>query len=261
MSLLEDRIQEAIEKDLIRIRVTGEEVGSVNGLSVYDLGDYRFGRPTRITANVSLGKEGVINIEREAELSGKIHTKGVMILSGFLRERFVQDKPLTLSATLCFEQSYGLVEGDSASSAELFALLSALSGVPIKQGIAVTGSVSQKGEIQPVGGVNEKIEGFFRVCQARGLTGEQGVIIPAANVDDLVLKKEVVKAVAEGKFHIWPISRVEEGIEILTGVPVGEPGPDGRYPEGTVFYLVDKRLRELAERAREFAREEKEKEA
>ncbi|QJA05362.1 AAA family ATPase [Thermosulfurimonas marina] len=255
LSLLEDRIQEFILKDLIRIRTTGEEVGSINGLSVYDLGDYRFGRPTRITVNVSLGKEGVINIEREAELSGKIHTKGVMILSGFLRERFVQDKPLTLSATLCFEQSYGMVEGDSASSAELFALLSALSGVPIKQGIAVTGSVSQKGEIQPVGGVNEKIEGFFRVCAERGLTGQQGVIIPEANVDDLMLPKEVVEAVEKDLFHIWPIRRVEEGIEILTGRPAGEPGPDGRYPEGTVFYLVDQRLRELAERAREFAKE------
>ncbi|MBX6422861.1 Lon protease family protein [Thermosulfurimonas sp. F29] len=261
LSLIEDRLHEAIMKDLIRIRTEGEEVGSINGLSVYELGDYRFGRPTRITANVSLGREGVINIEREAELSGKIHTKGVMILSGFLRERFVQDKPLTLSATLCFEQSYGLVEGDSASSAELFALLSALAGVPIKQGIAVTGSVSQKGEIQPVGGVNEKIEGFFRVCAERGLTGEQGVIIPAANVNDLVLKKEVVEAVAEGKFHIWPISRVEEGIEILTGLPAGEPGPDGRYPEGTVFYLVDKRLRELAERARLFGKDAKKENA
>lgn len=253
LSLIEDRIHEAIQKHLIKIKTTGEEVGSINGLSVYDLGDYRFGRPTRITVNISLGKEGVVNIEREAELSGKIHTKGVMILSGFLRERFIQDKPLTLSATLCFEQSYGLVEGDSASSAELFALLSALAGVPIKQGIAVTGSVSQKGEIQPVGGVNEKIEGFFKVCAERGLTGEQGVIIPQANVNDLMLKKEIVAAVAEGKFHIWPISRVEEGIAILTGMPAGEPGPDGRYPEGTVFYLVDKRLRELAERAREFA--------
>ncbi|RUM87288.1 MAG: ATP-dependent protease [Thermodesulfatator sp.] len=255
LSLLEDRIQELIQKDLLRIRTTGEEVGSINGLSVYDLGDYRFGRPTRITVNISLGKEGVINIEREAELSGKIHTKGVMILSGFLRERFVQDKPLTLSATLCFEQSYGMVEGDSASSAELFALLSALSGVPLKQGIAVTGSISQKGEIQPVGGVNEKIEGFFRVCAARGLTGEQGVIIPQANVGDLMLRREVVEAVEKGLFHIWPIRRVEEGIEILTGRPAGEPGPDGRYPEGTVFYLVDQRLRELAERARRFAKE------
>ncbi len=259
LSLVEDRIQEFIRKDILRIRTTGEEVGSINGLSVYDLGDYRFGRPTRITVNISLGKEGVVNIEREAELSGKIHTKGVLILSGFLRERFVQDKPLTLSATLCFEQSYGMVEGDSASSAELFALLSALSGVPLKQGVAVTGSISQKGEIQPVGGVKEKIEGFFKVCVEKGLTGDQGVIIPAANVDDLVLDRQVVEAVEKGLFHIWPISRVEEGIEILTGMPAGERGPDGRYPEGTVFYLVDKRLRELAERAREFAREEKEK--
>ncbi len=259
LSLLEDRIQESIRKGLLKIKTEGEEVGSINALSVYDLGDYRFGRPTRITVNISLGKEGVVNIEREAELSGKIHTKGVMILTGFLRERFVQDKPLTLSATLCFEQSYGLVEGDSASSAELFALLSALSGVPIKQSVAVTGSVSQKGEIQPVGGVNEKIEGFFKVCKERGLTGEQGVIIPEANVKDLVLKREIVEAVAEGKFHIWAISRVEEGIELLTGMPAGERGPDGRYPENTLFYLVDKRLRELAEKAKEFAAEKPQK--
>ena len=258
-SLPEEHIQEMIEKDLLKIRVDGEQVGSINGLSVYDLGDYSFGRPTRITANISLGKEGVINIEREADLSGKIHTKGVLILAGFLRERFVHDKPLTLTATLCFEQSYGMVDGDSASSAELYALLSALSGVPIKQGIAVTGSISQKGDIQPVGGINKKIEGFYKVCKAKGLTGEQGVIIPAANVKELMLKEEVVEAISEGKFHLWAVSKVEEGIEILTGKPAGERLPDGTYPENTVFYLVDQKLRELAERARDFTRTEKEK--
>ena len=257
-NLPEEHIQEMIEKDLLKIQVDGYQVGSINGLSVYDLGDYSFGRPTRITVNISLGKEGVVNIEREAELSGKIHTKGVLILAGFLRERFVYDKPLTLTATLCFEQSYGLIDGDSASGAELFALLSALSGVPIYQGIAVTGSISQKGDIQPVGGINKKIEGFFKVCEKKGLTGKQGVIIPQANVKELMLKEEIVKAVAEGKFHIWAISRVEEGIEILTGKPAGERRPDGTYPEGTIFYLVDQKLRELAELARSFAREEKE---
>ncbi len=258
-SLPEERLQEMIEKDILRINVDGEAVGSINGLSVFDLGDYTFGRPTRITANISLGREGVINIEREAELSGKIHTKGVMILSGFLRERFVQDKPLTLTATLCFEQSYGLVEGDSASTAELYALLSALSGIPLYQGIAVTGAISQKGEVQAVGGVKEKIEGFFKVCKAKGLTGKQGVIIPQANVQDLMLEDEVVQAIAQGKFHLWAISRVEEGLEILTGRPAGERQKDGTYPEGSVFYLVDQRLREMAEQVKKFAKEDQPK--
>ena len=254
-NLPEEHIQELIEKDILKIQVEGAQVGSINGLSVYDLGDYSFGRPTRITANISLGKEGVVNIEREADLSGKIHTKGVLILAGFLRERFVYDKPLTLTATLCFEQSYGLVDGDSASGAELFALLSALSGVPINQGIAVTGAVSQKGDILPVGGINKKIEGFFKVCQAKGLTGSQGVIIPEANVKELMLKEEVVEAIRAGKFHLWAISRVEEGIELLTGKPAGERRPDGTYPEGTIFYLVDRKLRELAELAKNFAKD------
>ncbi|NPB09794.1 MAG: ATP-dependent protease, partial [Thermodesulfobacteria bacterium] len=232
---------------------------SINGLSIYDLGDYTFGRPTRITANISMGKEGVVNIEREADLSGKIHTKGVMILSGFLRERFAQDKPLTLTATLCFEQSYSLIDGDSASSAELYVILSAISGVPLKQGIAVTGSISQKGDIQPVGGVTKKIEGFYKVCKAKGFTGEQGVIIPKANVKELMLKDEIVQAVKEGKFHIWAIERVEEGIEILTGKPAGERQPDGTYPEDSVFYLVNKKLEEMAKKARELAKESEKK--
>ncbi len=256
-SLPEEHLQEMIEKDLIKINTDGELIGSINGLSIYDLGDYTFGRPTRITANISIGREGVINIEREAELSGKIHTKGVMILSGFLKERFAHDKPLTLSATLCFEQSYGLVEGDSASSAELFALLSAISGVPIYQGIAVTGSISQKGDIQPVGGVTKKVEGFFKVCKAKGLNGRQGVIIPKDNVKDLMLEEEVVQAIQEGKFHVWAISRVEEGIEILTGIPAGERQPDGTYPEGTLFYLADQKLRQMAEQVKKFMKEEK----
>jgi len=256
-SLPEDHLQEMIQKDIIRIHTEGEQVG--NGLSIYDLGDYTFGRPTRITANISMGKEGVVNIEREADLSGKIHTKGVMILSGFLRERFAQDKPLTLTATLCFEQSYSLIDGDSASSAELYVILSAISGVPLKQGIAVTGSISQKGDIQPVGGVTKKIEGFYKVCKAKGFTGEQGVIIPKANVKELMLKDEIVQAVKEGKFHIWAIERVEEGIEILTGKPAGERQPDGTYPEDSVFYLVNKKLEEMAKKARELAKESEKK--
>ncbi len=259
-SLPEEHLQEMIEKDLIKINTDGQLIGSINGLSIYDLGDYIFGRPTRITANISIGREGVINIEREAELSGKIHTKGVMILSGFLKERFAHDKPLTLSATLCFEQSYGLVEGDSASSAELFALLSAISGVPIYQGIAVTGSISQKGDIQPVGGVTKKVEGFFKVCKAKGLNGRQGVIIPKDNIKDLMLEEEIVQAIQEGKFHVWAISRVEEGIEILTGMPAGERQSDGTYPEGTLFYLVDQKLRQMAEEVKKFMKEERAKE-
>ncbi len=260
VSLPEDHLLEMIEKDLIKIQTEGALPGSINGLSIYNLGDYTFGRPTRITANISLGKEGVVNIEREADLSGKIHTKGVMILAGFLRENFAQDKPLTLTATLCFEQSYSMVDGDSASAAELYAILSAISGVAIKQGIAVTGSISQKGDIQPVGGVTKKIEGFFKVCQARGLTGEQGVIIPKANAKELMLKEEIVQAIREGRFHLWAIERVEEGLEILTGMPAGERQPDGTYPEGTLFFLVDQKLREMAQKAQEFGKEEQKKE-
>ncbi|HFB84020.1 MAG TPA: ATP-binding protein [Thermodesulfatator sp.] len=253
--LPEEHLHEAIIKDLIRIPTDGQAVGQVNGLSVYDLGDYAFGRPTRITANIAIGREGVINIEREADLSGKIHTKGVMILSGFLRERFAYDKPLTLTASLTFEQSYGLVEGDSASGAELFAIISALANVPIDQGIAVTGAVSQKGELLPVGGVTEKIEGFFRVCRDRGLTGNQGVIIPKANIADLMLKEEVLEAVSKGLFHIWAVETVEEALEILTGYPAGKRQPDGSYEEGSLFYLADQRLREMAKRVRTFMKE------
>lgn len=256
-NLYEEKIQEAIVKGTIKIQTDGRISGQVNGLSVYDLGDYTFGRPTRITANVSIGKEGVVTIDREAELSGRIHTKGVMILGGYLKEKFAHDKPLTVSATLCFEQSYGLVEGDSASGAELFALLSSLADVPIYQGIAVTGAVSQKGEILPVGGVTRKIEGFYEVCKALGLTGEQGVIIPERNVKDLMLRKDVVEAVREGKFYIYPISTVEEGVEILTGMESGKRKEDGTYDEGTVFYLVDQNLKKMAEHVKAFMKEEK----
>ncbi len=252
--MLEERIQELIQDHVLYIDTEGSVVGQVNGLSVITLGDYTFGRPSRITARVYLGQAGVINIEREVKLSGRIHDKGVLILSGFLAGRYAQDKPLSLSATLTFEQSYEGVEGDSASSTELYALLSALSGLPLRQDIAVTGSVNQRGEIQPVGGINEKIEGFFAVCKARGLTGTQGVILPAANAQHLMLHPEVTQAVEAGKFHIYPVRTVDEGIQILTGVAAGERQPDGTWPEGTVNGYVDRRLRQMAMRLRQFGR-------
>ncbi len=257
-NLVEEKIKELIEKDIFWVEVDGEKVGQVNGISILMTGDHEFGRPNRITATVSVGREGVIAIEREARLSGRIHTKGVMILSSFIKERFAHNKPLSLTATLCFEQSYGIVEGDSASSAELFALLSALADVPIYQGIAVTGSISQKGEIQPVGGVTKKIEAFYDICKKKGLNGRQGVIIPKKNIKNLMLKKEVIESVKEGKFHIWPIETVEEGIEILTGMKAGKLQPDGTYPEGTLFRKVDDRLKEFARIASEFGKEEEE---
>jgi ATP-dependent Lon protease len=265
VNLIEERIQEMIDDGTILIDSDGMVVGQVNGLSVYNLGDYMFGKPSRITAKTSLGKAGIINIEREAEMSGPIHNKGVYILAGYLRGKYAQDKPITMSASLCFEQSYSGVEGDSASSTEVYALLSSLSGLPLRQDIAVTGSVNQKGEIQPIGGVNEKIEGFFDVCKAKGLTGKQGVMIPHLNVDDLMLRKEVVEAVKEQKFHIYPVKTIDQGIEILTGVRAGEGEGDGRFKEGTVNDLVDKKLRELGSKIKEFegggegAKEEKKK--
>ena len=262
-NLIQERIREMIERGFILIDVDGKVVGQVNCLSLVNLGDFVFGKPTRITASIGVGREGVIDIEREAKLGGRIHSKGVMILSGYLANKYAQDKPLTLSARLVFEQSYEEVEGDSASSAEAYVLLSSLAGLPIKQGIAVTGSINQKGEIQAIGGVNEKIEGFFEVCKAKGLNGEQGVIIPRSNVQNLMLREEVVEAVKEGKFHIYAVDTVEEGIEILTGVPAGERGEDGTFPEGTVNFLVDKRLREWAKKLKEVREEAKteEKEA
>jgi lon-related putative ATP-dependent protease len=256
-NLIEERIKELVTKDIFWIDTDGYKVGQINGISILMTGDYEFGKPNRITATVSVGKEGVIAIERESKMSGNIHTKGVMILTGFLKERFAHNKPISLTATLCFEQSYGLIEGDSASSTELFALLSALSGVPIYQGIAVTGSVSQKGEIQAVGGVSRKIEAFYDICKYKGLNGNKGVIIPEKNLKNLMLKQELVDSVREGKFHIWPISRVEEGIEILTGMKAGELQEDGTYPEGTLFRKVDDRLRELADIVKSFGEEEK----
>ena len=256
-NLPDERIRDMISRGTIMIDAEGEVVGQVNGLSVYTLGDISFGKPSRITAKTFLGRDGVINIERESQLSGPIHSKGVMILSGYLGWQYAQDKPLSLSASLCFEQSYQGVDGDSASSAELYAILSSLSDIQIKQGIAVTGSVNQKGEIQPIGGVNQKIEGFFRVCQAKGLNGDQGVLIPQQNLRNLMLCEEVVDAVRQGRFHIYSATTIDEGIEILTGVPAGEKQKDGVYPEDTINCLVNKRLEEMAERLKSFYTEEK----
>ncbi len=250
----EERLREAITDGTILIDVSGAVVGQVNGLAIVELGDYAFGRPTRITARIFQGRSGVVSIEREVRLSGRTHDKGVLTLSGFLGGRYAQDKPLSLSASIAFEQSYEGVDGDSASSAELYALLSSLAELPIKQGIAVTGSVNQWGAVQAIGGATLKVEGFFDVCRAMpgGLTGEQGVIVPAANVPNLMLRDDVVAAVAAGRFHIYPVRTVDEGIEILTGVPAGERGPDGTYPADTVNGRVDRRLRELAEKLQQF---------
>jgi lon-related putative ATP-dependent protease len=257
-NLWEERIKELVEKDIFWVETDGSKIGQINGVSILMTGDYEFGKPNRITATVSVGREGVVGIERESKMSGNIHTKGVMILTSFLKERFAHNKPLSLTASLCFEQSYGLVEGDSASSTELFALLSALARIPIYQGIAVTGSVSQKGEIQAVGGVTRKVEAFFDICKHKGLNGRQGVIIPGKNVRNLMLKQEVIDAVKAGQFHVWPISTVEQGIEILTGMEAGERQPDGTYPKDTLFSKVDERFLEIAEIVKKFAKEEEE---
>jgi lon-related putative ATP-dependent protease len=250
--LIQEKIDEMIERGILLIDTEAVSVGQVNGLSVIDLGDFEFGTPSRVTASVGLGREGVIDIEREAKTGGPIHTKGVLILSGYLNEKYAQDKPLSLSARLVFEQSYEGVEGDSASSTELYSILSALSQLPIKQNLAVTGSVNQKGEVQAIGGVNEKIEGFFEVCKAKGLTGKQGVMMPESNVQNLMLKEEIVDAVKEGKFHIISVKTIDEGIEVLTGVKAGGKQKDGTFEEGTVNDRVDKRLKQMAEKLKEY---------
>ncbi len=250
---LRERLQDEIHRGMLLIDTQGERVGQVNGLSVVGLDDFIFGHPSRITASVRLGKGEVLDIQREVELGGPLHSKGVLILSGFLGARYASNRPLSLSASLVFEQTYGEVEGDSAASAELYALLSALAEAPIKQSLAVTGSVNQHGEIQAIGGVNEKIEGFFDVCHRRGLTGEQGVLIPAANVKHLMLRRDVVEAVAEGKFHVYPVSTVDEGVELLTGLPAGERDENGLFPDGSINQRVEVRLLILAEQARAFA--------
>lgn len=253
-NMYEERIQEMIDRGSLFVDVDGEKVGQVNGLAVYSMGDYAFGKPSRITASTSMGKEGIINIEREADMSGPTHNKGIFILSGWLRQHFARNKPLTLAASIAFEQSYGGVDGDSASSTELYAILSSLAEVPIQQSIAVTGSVNQRGEVQPIGGVNQKIEGFYLCCKNKGLTGDQGVMIPKPNVKDLMLREEVVQAVAESKFNVWAVETIEEGIEILTGIAAGERQEDGSFPEGTIYRMVDDRLMELAVGLRDFAK-------
>jgi lon-related putative ATP-dependent protease len=251
-NLIEKRLDEMINRGTILIDTEGERVGQVNGLAVLSLGDYGFGKPSRITASVGVGKEGIIDIEREAQMGGPTHTKGVLILSGYLNGKYAIERPLSLTARLVFEQSYSGVDGDSASSTELYAMLSALSGVPIKQYIAVTGSVNQKGDIQAIGGVNQKIEGFYEVCKAFGLNGKQGVMIPFSNVQNLMLKNEVVEAIKDSKFHIWPVKTIDEGIEVLTGINSGKRKPDGTYEENTINYKVQKTLDEMADRIKEF---------
>ena len=245
LGLYREKLSRAFKDGVIRVDTRGSEVGQINGLSVIDLGDYRFGHPSRITANVFMGQEGVVNIEREVKMTGPIHNKGLMILSSYLGRKYAQDMPLSLSAHITFEQNYSGIEGDSASSTELYCILSALSGLPLKQGVAVTGSVDQFGNVQPIGGVNEKIEGFYEYCKIAGLTGEQGVMIPASNMRHLMLSDEVIGAVKEGKFSIWSVEDIDEGIEILTGVKAGKPHKDGSYSDKTVHGLVKSRLKKM----------------
>jgi predicted ATP-dependent protease len=251
-NLTETKIREMVEQNLLFIDTTGARVGQVNGLSVLEIGGYAFGKPVRITASVALGKMGIINIERESNLSGRFHDKGMQIISGYFRKTFAHNKPLSLSASVCFEQSYSGVDGDSASSTEIYALLSALSDIPIRQELAVTGSVNQQGDVQPIGGVNQKIEGFYDICKMKGLTGKQGALIPAENVDDLMLRDEVIEAVAKGKFHIYPVGTIDQGIEILTGVRAGKKLASGKFEPGSVFAKVDARLHHMAKALKKF---------
>lgn len=256
---IEERLRELMNEGTLIVDTSGEKVGQVNGLAVLELGDYAFGKPSRITARTFTGKAGVVNIERETKMSGRIHEKAILILTNYLGSRFAIKRPISLSASITFEQLYEMVEGDSATCAEYYSLVSSIAGVPLKQYIAVTGSMDQTGAVQPIGGVNEKVEGFFELCRLRGLDGTHGVIIPSRNVKNLMLKKEVVDAVREGKFSIYPIDTVDEGLEVLTGMPAGEIRDDGTYPEGTVNHLAMKRLTEISEALRE-KKEEEEKE-
>src|SRR3990172_4783249 len=253
-SKISDKLRDYITEDTIMVATGGKVVGQVNGLAILDPGDYAFGKPSRVTAKVFMGDSGVVNIEREVKMSGRIHNKALMIFTSFLGERFAQKFPLTLSASITFEQLYEEIEGDSATCTEVYALYSSLSGMPLDQGIAVTGSMNQRGEVQPIGGVNQKIEGFFEVCKAKGLTGAQGVIIPKRNVRHLMLKREVVDAVKDGKFAVYPIEHVDEGLEILTGMQAGERDTNGNFPEGTLNDLVEKRLHGLAKDLKAFGR-------
>ncbi|MEQ9620183.1 MAG: ATP-binding protein [Deltaproteobacteria bacterium] len=255
-NMIEEKIRELITKGIILVDTEGMVTGQINGLAVYNMGDYAFGKPSRITCETYMGTEGVVNIERKSRLSGNIHDKGVLILNGYIGNNHAQEKPLSLSASIGFEQSYEMIDGDSASAAELVALLSSLSEVPIKQSFAITGSVNQKGQIQPIGGVNEKVEGFYAVCKAKGLTGEQGAVIPYQNVKNLMLKKEIVDAVKKGTFNIYPVETIDQAVEVLTGREAGKRGASGKYKRGTVNYLVDKKLREFAENYRKFGRQQ-----
>lgn len=257
---IEERLREMILEGTLIIDTEGAKVGQVNGLAVLDLGDYSFGKPSRITARTYAGKAGVVNIERETKMSGKIHEKAILIISNYLGSTYATKKPISLSASITFEQLYEMIEGDSATCAELYALLSSIANIPLKQNIAVTGSMDQNGDVQPVGGINEKIEGFFDLCKLRKMTGDQGVIIPRRNIKHLMIKRDVQDAIKEGKFSIYPIDRVEEGIDILTGMSSGALKEDGTYPEGTINYLVIKRLTEISEAVKEKKEEEKEKE-
>jgi lon-related putative ATP-dependent protease len=256
---IREKLQESILREINLITTEGERIGQINGLTVYTLGSFMFGKPTRITAQISLGKGQVIDIEREVDMGGPIHSKGVLILAGYLKGRYAQNVPLSLSASLVFEQSYAGVDGDSASSTELYALLSAIAEVPLRQSIAVTGSINQYGEVQAIGGVNEKIEGFFDICQQRGLTGDQGVIIPKANIKHLMLRKDVIDAVCAGQFHIYPVEHIDQGMEILTGIDTGEKLADGTYPEHTINGMVKRRLENMAKRLAHYAKDDEDR--
>jgi lon-related putative ATP-dependent protease len=251
-NMIQTKLQEMVKKKVLLIETDGAKVGQVNGLSVLAMGDYEFGMPSKITASIGVGREGLVNVEREAQMSGPTHTKGVVIIGGYLNDNYAKEKPLSLTAKLTFEQSYSGVDGDSASSTELYAILSALSGKPITQSVAVTGSVNQKGEVQAIGGVNEKIEGYFEVCKLHGLTGRQGVMIPQSNVQNLMLKEELLDAMKAKKFHIWSVATINEGIEHLTGVSAGARKDDGSYPGDSINDLVQRRLSDMADRVKEF---------
>lgn len=257
---IEERLQEMIVEGTLIIDTEGEKVGQINGLAVMGMGDYQFGKPSRITASTYAGKAGVINIERETKMSGRIHEKAILIITHFINSTYARKKPVSFSASITFEQLYDMIEGDSASCAELYVILSSLAGIPLKQNLAITGSMDQSGDVQPIGGVNEKIEGYFDLCKVRGLNGTHGVVIPRKNVKHLMIKQEVVDAVREGKFLIYAIDKVGEGLEIFTGMPMGEINEDGTYPEGTVNYLVAKRLAEISEAMKEKKAESKDKE-
>lgn len=252
-NLIQEKIQEMMKNEVLAIETDGKKIGQVNGITVADLGDIAFGFPVKITANSSIGKDGIVDIEREVKLGGRIHSKGVMVLTGYLKDKYGKNNLITLSSSLVFEQSYSEIEGDSASSAELYALLSSLASLPVHQGIAVTGSVNQKGEVQAVGGINEKIEGFYETCKLKGITGNQGVIIPAINKNNLLLKEEVVNAVSENKFRIWGVNTIDEGIEILTSVAAGKETEDGKFETGSVKYLVSQRFQKMLDKMKRFA--------